>query len=130
MIVLVAVAAMALSPGISRALMHDVEIHDNFFSPPAITVAEGDSVRWTHMGNNPHTVDQSIAEDSCEDLEGGFESEILMNGDTFMWVAAGIGDAYYKCDFHCLMGMVGEVTVEETTPVETASWGTVKSLYR
>ena len=126
--VLGAATALALVPRLSLAVMHHVQIQDNVFSPAAIVVAEGDSITWTHLGFNPHTVDQNAEEGSCLDMFGGFGSGMMIPGDTFVWVAAGLGDAYYHCDFHC-PPMFGEITVEESTPAETATWGSVKALY-
>ncbi len=128
LIVVGAATALALAAGSSPAIMHDVQIHDDFFSPATLVVTEGDSVRWTHMGFHPHTVDQNAEAGSCQDMFGGFNSGMMIPADVFVWGAVGVGDAYYHCDFHCPT-MVGTVTVEESTPVEAATWGTIKALY-
>jgi plastocyanin len=122
-------AAAALGAAAAQAAIYEVEIHDSFFSPESLVVAVGDSVRWTHMGAMPHTVDQSDAEDSCTNLPDGFSSGMMTNGDTFVWTALDVGDAYYHCAFHC-PPMVGEVVVEEASPAAAATWGMLKATYR
>jgi plastocyanin len=82
--VICAAAVLVLAPGVSRAVTRDVEIHDDFFAPAAMEVAQGDSIRWTHLGTHPHTVDQNAEEGSCLDMFGGFSSGLLTNGDTFV----------------------------------------------
>jgi plastocyanin len=129
MMVIGAAAFVALGAGVSQAVIHDVEIHDFFFSPASLTVAVGDTVRWTQMGAMPHTVDQTDGEDSCTPLVGGFLSGTMMNGDTFVWPAMDVGEVYYRCAFHC-PPMVAEVIVQDPAPVDAAAWGTIKALYR
>lgn len=125
--VICAVAAVALIPASSSAETHFIEMHDNFYSPATLPVAEGDLIQWTNMGAMPHTVDQN-EEDSCADLVGGVSSGTLLTGETFVWVAVGLGEFYYHCDFHC-PPMFGALTIVDSTPVEASTWSAIKATY-
>ena len=49
-------------------------------------------------------------------------------GQVAVTVAAGVGEFYYHCDFHC-PPMFGQLTIMESTPVEGSTWSTVKATY-
>lgn len=61
-----------------------VEIHDNFFAPPVITVHQWQWVQWVNKSNNVHTVTQGLCPGGqCTPTPGGFNSGPLGPGGTY-----------------------------------------------
>lgn len=96
-----------------------VAIRDNQFSPATIEIVVGDTVRWTHAGNNPHSVTAS---------DGSFDSSpmcppmCLMSGDTFSRRFSDRGTFAYYCRLHGApdgTGMAGVVLVRAAAASET-----------
>ncbi len=86
----------------SGAAQVDVEIGDNFFRPETVTVNVGDTVVWTHRGNQPHNVTSTT---------GAFESELQMrNGQQFTYTPTAPGTYEYVCTIH--EGMDGTLIVQ------------------
>lgn len=64
----------------------NVEIHDDFFAPPVITVHQWQFVQWVNKGNKPHTVTQGLCPNGqCTPTPGGFNSGPLNPGGTFVY---------------------------------------------
>lgn len=77
----------------------------------SITIAPGDTVRWTWVGDIPHSV--TSEPESQED----FNSEVQTgNGTQFSYTFTQVGVNNYKCAVHA--NMVGIITVEETVSIE------------
>jgi plastocyanin len=77
--------------GRRRAQTAGVDVVDDAFQPPQITVDEGTEVTWSSGGQNPHTV---TADD------GSFGSGTLQNGETFSTTLDTAGTFAYYCEFH------------------------------
>lgn len=75
------------------------------FAPPAITVAEGDTVTWSNSDPVPHTVTSDT---------GAFDSGVMNNGQTFGFTCATAGSYSYFCDLHPTM--IGTVVVTAAAP--------------
>ena len=89
----------------------DIEMVDNGYRPATITVAKGSTLSWSNAGALPHTV---------TDREGGFDSGIVMPGDSYRRTFASAGSFEYFCTIH--PEMVGTVIVTESgTPVGTTA---------
>jgi plastocyanin len=107
--------ATVASPGLTgRAVaqvVHDVRVEDHEFNPPIITIAPGDSVKWTAFGND-HTVtsDDPSSFDSTKSMP---EPAIPLFGSfTVKFDAAGVYP--YYCQVHGGpggIGMAGQVRV-------------------
>ena len=96
------------------AATFDVSADDNFFSPSSVTIAVGDTVRWTNDGAIIHTVD---------DDGMLFSSGIMQVNDVFSWTYAGAGTFPYTCIVHS--GMTGTVIVQQqSTATATTVAGT------
>lgn len=82
------------------------------FEPKDVTVAPGTWVKWEFQGQ--HNVKQVAAADSCDPQAGGFASETLPKGQSFMQQFTQPGDNFYVCTFnqHCQKGMKGSVKVQ------------------
>ena len=89
---------------------HDVEVVDDQFSPATITIEEGDTVRWTQSGSNPHTV---TADDGSFDSHPTCPADCMGPGDTYEQTFDEPGEFGYHCTLHgsAGSGMHGTVVV-------------------
>lgn len=79
---------------------HQVSVEDNFYSPKTVTLSVGDTVTWTWMGANQHTVTFDDGPGSATQSTGGFQR---------------VFDAAGTYPYHCLvhgLAMSGTVTVQ------------------
>ncbi len=86
-----------------RAALVEVSIQGFAFSPAAVTVQVGDTVRWTNNDGATHDVVRTEA-------PGTWNSGNLGNGATYERVFDTPGVFAYVCSHHG--GMTGTVTVE------------------
>jgi plastocyanin len=89
-----------------------VSLQNNAFEPREVTIAIGDTVRWTHNdGTTPHNVEGDGIEDSHPNCTAAVPGNPLcMNdGDTYDWTFASEGSFDYLCEIHG--GMTGTVHV-------------------
>lgn len=77
----------------------------------SITVAPGDTVRWTWTDEVPHSVTSESG--SQEDFDSGI---LTGAGTQFSYTFTQIGTNDYECEVHS--NMEGTITVEETVSVE------------
>jgi plastocyanin len=103
----------------------DVQMDDNtmtgqfFFSPANITVAPGDTVRWTNVGHVTHTATSGTAGGSDEGMF--FDSGNVSPGGTFRFVMPETsGVINYHCIPHAGLGMLGTITVQQTSVASPA----------
>ena len=99
----------ASQPGASAAAGQSVDSKGFVFAPPAITVAEGDTVTWTNSDPVPHTVTSDT---------GAFDSGVMNNGQTFGFTFTAAGSYSYFCDLHPTMK--GTVAVTAVAPAPEA----------
>jgi len=78
----------------------EVSIEDFAFDPESVTISTGDTVRWTNMDSDEHTVTDST-----------FESDTLEEGDTYEFTFTEPGTFEYICSIH--PEMEGTVTVTD-----------------
>lgn len=101
-------AALALPfvlAGARRALaaagkVHEVEITGMAFAPAALSVAPGDSIRWTNRDLVPHTATAT---------DQSWTSPPLKKGESFTLEVTKGMTGTYKCRFH--PSMKGTITV-------------------
>jgi len=80
-----------------------VVIRDHFFSPLAVTIANGDTLEWVNLGSSPHTVTSGLG---CVDAKL-WTSQLLRPGD-IQFIVAGAdgvdttGVIQYFCVQHCV----------------------------
>jgi len=88
----------------SASTVADVAAQNFAFVPANVSIASGDSVRWTNNDPAQHTV---TADD------GSFDSGTLNQGQTFTLPFSTSGVVHYFCRFHGSpgSGMIGTVTV-------------------
>lgn len=83
-------------PPTPAPVMNMVEIHNNFFAPPVITVHVGQFVMWANRGNQVHTVTQGLCPNGqCTPTPGGFNSGPLVPGATFVCQFTQLGTFAY-----------------------------------
>lgn len=107
---------------------HHVILQDDSFSPQHLTIAAGDSVRWTNEGSHPHNVAADDGSFRCAegcDSAGGGGTESYHGGDghpgdpsaanwSFVRTFNQPGEIGYHCETHGSpgIGMFGTLTVE------------------
>ena len=98
-----------------------------FFSPPVINIAPGDRVRWK---NDMIVIHTSTSGNDC--LPNGlWTTGSLDPGQTSPYVTFNsVGTFDYYCRFHCEMGMVGAIVVDQVVKTQQSTWGSIKALYR
>ena len=89
------------------------EADDACFDPFSVEIRAGSTVVWTNNDNVVHMVNAGdLTEDASAigfDYPNGFDSGLMMSGDTFEWTFDDAGDYPYLCQVH--PWMVGTVTV-------------------
>lgn len=96
--------------------VHDVEANDELeFSPETINIQVGDTVRWTNVGNMPHTVTSTDTEtdDPAERQPNGEFDEDLSPGEEVTVTFDEAGEFHYYCQPHNAQDMIGTVIVAE-----------------
>lgn len=78
----------------------EVSIEDFAFDPESVTISTGDTVRWTNMDSDEHTVTDST-----------LDSGTLEEGDTYEFTFTEPGTFEYYCSIH--PEMEGTVTVTD-----------------
>lgn len=103
---------LTLSFSVVKAEVVEVNIQDFFFEPQTVTISVGDEVKWTNLGDAPHT--STSGEPGAPD--GIWDSGVLNTGDTFSRQFMNAGSFPYYCTIHPTME--GTVIVEEAPPAE------------
>ncbi len=93
--------AVGTTPTLSDARI-SADIIDLDYDPRDLTVERGTTVAWTNIGELPHTV---------TDVDGTFDSDLMMKGDTYERRFETVGTFNYFCTLH--PNMVGTVVVVE-----------------
>ena len=95
-----------------------VNIKDNSFQPAVLNVPVGATVVWHNQDGVQHTV--------TSDIQGLFDSGVLMPGKKFTFKFNAPGSFGYHCSNH--LGMKGAITVTETVASkDSSSKGSEKS---
>ena len=95
----------------TAAVTKEVMIENYKYSPAALTVAVGDTVKWTNMDTAPHTV--TVTSGPVK-----FNSGNLAKGESFSYTFKTAGTYKYYCAVH--PDMTASVTVTgSTTPTPT-----------
>ncbi len=76
---------------------HKISIKNLKYDPPKLTIKPGESVTWTNLDDNNHTV---ISDDKDKDGKSVFASDDLANGDTFTHKFDTAGKFPYHCKYH------------------------------
>ena len=106
---------------------HVVDMTAVAFEPEELTIAQGDTVAWSHAGGEPHSVtayEGEIPADAEYWASGGFDSEqaaregwengkgAIQSGESYVRTFETTGSHEYVCIPHEAAGMVGTVVVE------------------
>ncbi|MFO0753948.1 MAG: S-layer homology domain-containing protein [Thermodesulfovibrionales bacterium] len=110
---------------LSHAATVDVTVQDFSFTPSALTVSVGDSVRWTSLGGSHAAVSGA----NCT-ADGRWNSGVLEAGQDFTVTFDEPGTYSYFSPSGCTGGMTGTVTVTSPTTsllsVERAGTGSAE----
>ena len=108
------------APAFAQAKTVDVSMKQGAksrFDPDTVTIAAGDTVKWTNTGFVTHSVtfDPSMAAKAGDvALPSGvapFDSRSIEEDGTFSHTFTVKGTYKYICKFHEAMGMVGTIAV-------------------
>jgi plastocyanin len=91
-------ATLARSP---KPAIHTVTIDATSYQPARLGVHVGDTIVWENKDLFPHTVTATAR---------AFDSDVLVNGKSWRFVARRKGTFDYACVFHPVMK--GQLTVE------------------
>ena len=94
----------------TAAATKEVMIENYKYTPASLTVAVGDTVKWTNMDTAPHTV--TVTSGPVK-----FNSGNLAKGESFSYTFTKPGTYAYYCAVH--PDMTASVTVTGTTPTPT-----------
>jgi len=75
----------------ARAADGAVQVNDEAFTPPEITVAPGTTVTWQNTGTAPH---------SAKGKDGSFDTGYVMPGAQGQFTFSSPGDFAYFCEPH------------------------------
>ena len=106
---LLTIALVAAAAATVNATTHEVIVRNFAFAPSAITVAPGDTVRWT-WESGIHTV-TSGAPCAFDGLYFDAPSDSVNTSFEFV-VPTGVSSIPYFCRPHCIAGMTGVITVD------------------
>jgi plastocyanin len=81
----------------------EVRMAASQFEPAQLTVAEGQTVRWSNADAVAHTVTATSG-------AAAFDSGTIEGGGEFTWAATRAGRVSYACEFH--PGMTGTIVVQ------------------
>jgi plastocyanin len=95
----------------AQAITTNVAVMDDFFSPSAVTINTGDTVKWTWAGGG--LVPHNTIGPGTPALWGSPLTAVV--GTTFSHSFAAAGTYSYVCSIHALIGMTGSVTVQGST---------------
>jgi plastocyanin len=86
--------AQAQSPANPQSATATVQIHNFKFEPANITIAEGESVQFVNLDEEPHTATAT---------DGSFNSKALDTNQTWNYTATKPGSFPYICSIHPFM---------------------------
>jgi plastocyanin len=131
-VVLVACLAVTSFASVANATDHEVLMNGDyfgamFFDPPFITVNPGDRVRWRNAMIVIHTATSGTdCTPNGQWTTGSLDPNAVSPYVTFN----NLGTFEYFCRFHCEMGMVGSIEVQQVVKVQQTTWGSIKALYK
>ena len=104
-----AAALLWLAAGSTVAADQTVQIDDLAYSPPTVTVEQGDTVIWMNADDIEHT---------ATDADGSFDTEVIAPGSSVSVLFDTVGTSAYACSIH--PAMTGTVVVVAAGAAPTA----------
>jgi len=106
------------TPTLSDARI-SADIIDLDYDPRDLTVERGTTVAWTNIGELPHTV---------TDVDGTFDSDLMMKGDTYERRFETLGTFNYFCTLHPNMVATAVVPSDTGTTPQGPSGGSPEAM--
>jgi plastocyanin len=104
-VALLSVATVLLGTGVARAADHAVTASGTDFSPPTLSITQGDRVIWTNGGGSHNVMfNTGPAFDMPANPSSSWGGTITRTFDT-------VGTFSYLCEAHAGLGMTGTITV-------------------
>jgi len=97
------------------------ETYMGCWTPLIVSIDVGDTVRWINTDTQPHTTSSGL-DLSSPDLSRLFQSDLLMNGDSFSFTFTKEGEYPYYCWVHPWMTgvvIVGDSSSDDDTMLDT-----------
>jgi len=102
---------ISIQPGSPPPAPVFINVGDDFFYPPKVTISAGQTVRWTNNGIEDHTVTSNAGSKCRPSSSEAFDSSSLSTGTTFDHTFNSTGIFGYYCVVHgCPMH--GTITVK------------------
>lgn len=122
---LVAASIAVAGPAAVTAATHVVSVRSqpDVFDGARLTVAVGDSVTWVVEPGSVHTVTSGTYNASGVHPDGLFDSGSLTPGEEFVYTFTTAGEYPYVCAIHADSGMVGRITVVDSTDPDPVDGG-------
>ncbi|MBU1701225.1 MAG: hypothetical protein KJ970_16275 [Candidatus Eisenbacteria bacterium] len=107
---------VSLPVAVAMAIVHEVQVANFAFSPADLTIADGDTVRWSWVSGTHTTTSGDPT--SCTP-DGLWNAPLSVSNTFFEFDFTGMGGtaSTYFCMPHCLGGMRGSVTVQDVAGV-------------
>ena len=112
---LLTIGIVLLTTIVTAQTVHDVAVSDFKFTPSSLTIAIGETVKWSNVEGN-HNVDGSTATYPSNSLSFGNPSDGTGSW-TYSFVFTEMGTFEYECGVHGI-SMPGTITVTTSTGVE------------
>ena len=96
------------------------------FTPPTLTITDGDTVTWSNQSGTEHIVSRCAPAD-CDGVGGGtgndagFTSGDVASGSTYAHTFQGPGTYTYYCAIHGYAAMHGVIVVNAAPPPTTSA---------
>ncbi|KAF9948317.1 hypothetical protein BGZ70_002272 [Mortierella alpina] len=102
------------------AVTYEIGYNNGSFVPKEITIAPGNTIRWTNADGD-HAIVQTIAAGSCNATAGGFNSGTKKKGNFYERTFLTPTTIYYKEGLgrNCLNGATGTIFVKAGAPPPT-----------
>lgn len=118
---LLVVLVLSLTGGAGAESTENIELGNLYFCDPSYqgsvcetTVTAGDTVVWSNVGGL-HTVTECNVDFTVCPLEGGFNSDVFSEGESFSLAFDTPGTYTYWCSIHPV-DMLGRIIVQAPTP--------------
>lgn len=118
---LYSIAAALLMTASAQAVIHNVQVTSNVFTPSSFSANVGDTVRWTFASGTHNTTSQSVPSGAAT-----WASPNMSSG-TFDYIITTAGTYGYVCTLHS--GMAGGFTASSSTGITTPSINAVLNAY-
>ena len=116
--------AMLLATMMQAQVTHELQVEDDEFNPPSLTINAGDHVHifWDNSVVNDHSFTQVLqatwSANGNAPLAGGYDLGVGTANPGTDFTITPTSTVWYVCSFHASMGMKGVINVVGTSGIE------------